>query len=424
MRGANGAIPMARTIPPARITSQTSRGFTGHEELNSVGLVHMNGRVYDPLLARFGTADPMTESPFSTQGWNRYSYVGNSPLNFTDPSGYCFMGCFWKSAFRAIGNFFRQNWGAIVQIAAAAICSAVGGPGLGSACGAVASAIVTGITSGDLGKALRAGLISAVTAIAFYGIGDLTGNFEGSLPWLGGHGPLEFGSPAHLFNIAGHALVGCASAMAKGGKCGPGALSGAAGSFGGPLMEGLGFAPKLVATSVLGGLASVAGGGKFADGAVTAAFGYLFNYFGRNWHEFAHRSLICQSSQLGCTKPIVFDGLLQHAYPGQPEGSVIPDEGAGGIVIGNNPVFTTVDRENWSITNYTLEEHSFCCGYVKRTVVEIEGGIYVDTYGSGNNRNIFWAGLNWFAGHGGFIGPNEGIRRHVRSYGVPRGYGP
>ena len=64
----------------------------------------------------------MTESPFSTQGWNRYSYVGNSPVNFTDPSGYCFMGCFWQPAFQAIGNFLRQNWGAILQIAAAAVC--------------------------------------------------------------------------------------------------------------------------------------------------------------------------------------------------------------------------------------------------------------------------------------------------------------
>jgi RHS repeat-associated protein len=215
--------------PSGSITSQTSRGFTGHEELDSVGLVHMNGRVYDPLLARFGTADPMTESPFSTQGWNRYSYVGNSPLNFTDPSGYCFMGCFWKPIFRAIGNFFRQNWGAIVQIAAAAICSAMGGPSLGSACGAIASAIVTGITSGDLGKALRAGLISAVTAIAFYGIGELTGSLglEGVIdPVRGGHGPLEFMSEAHIFNMAGHAAVGCGSAVASGGKCGPGALSG------------------------------------------------------------------------------------------------------------------------------------------------------------------------------------------------------
>ena len=53
------------------ITSQTTRGFTGHEELSDVALVHMNGRVYDPLLGRFGTADPTTENPFSTQGWNR-----------------------------------------------------------------------------------------------------------------------------------------------------------------------------------------------------------------------------------------------------------------------------------------------------------------------------------------------------------------
>ena len=222
----------------------------------------------------------MTESPFSTQGWNRYSYVGNSPLNFTDPSGYCFMGCFWKSAFRAIGNFFRQNWGSLVQIAAAAICSAVGGPGLGSACGAIASAIVTGITSGDLGKALRAGLISAVTAIAFYGVGELTGSLglEGVLdPDLGGHGPLGFMSEAHLFNVAGHAAVGCGSAVASGGKCGPGALSAGAGSFVGPMVENAGFYGGLVITSTVGGLASVAGGGKFGNGAVTAAFGYLFN---------------------------------------------------------------------------------------------------------------------------------------------------
>jgi len=190
------------------------------------------------------------------------------------------MGCFWKPAFKAIGNFFRQNWGAIVQIAAAAICSAVGGPGLGSACGVIATTIITGITSGDLGKALRAGLISAVTAIAFYGIGELTGSLglEGVLdPDLGGHGPLGFMSEAHLFNVAGHAAVGCGSAVASGGKCGPGALSAAAGSFATPLAQRAGFYGGLVITSTAGGLASVAGGGKFGNGAVTAAFGYLFN---------------------------------------------------------------------------------------------------------------------------------------------------
>jgi RHS repeat-associated protein len=108
--------------PAGAITSEASRGFTGHEQLDAVGLIHMNGRVYDPLLGRFGTPDPMTENPFSTQGWNRYSYVGNSPTNFADPSGYCFLGCFWKPIFKAIGNFFKENWGAILQIAAAFVC--------------------------------------------------------------------------------------------------------------------------------------------------------------------------------------------------------------------------------------------------------------------------------------------------------------
>jgi hypothetical protein len=84
-------------------------------------------------------------------------------------------------------------------------------------------------------------------------------------------------SDAHLFNVAGHALVGCASAVMGGGRCGPGALSGAAGSFATPFMEGLGFTQGLVAHAVVGGLAPVAGGGNFVNGAVTAAFGYLFN---------------------------------------------------------------------------------------------------------------------------------------------------
>ena len=42
-------------------------------------------------------------------------------------------------------------------------------------------------------------------------------------------------------------------------------------------MRGLGFQRSLVAHAVIGGLASVAGGGQFANGAITAAFGYLFN---------------------------------------------------------------------------------------------------------------------------------------------------
>ncbi|HDY7863906.1 TPA: hypothetical protein RQK43_003679 [Vibrio vulnificus] len=63
-------------------------GFTGHEMLDDVGLIHMNGRVYDPTLARFLSADPFIQDKwFATQAFNRYSYVQNNPLSYTDPTG-------------------------------------------------------------------------------------------------------------------------------------------------------------------------------------------------------------------------------------------------------------------------------------------------------------------------------------------------
>uniref|UniRef100_UPI001E3EEAC9 RHS repeat domain-containing protein n=1 Tax=Marinimicrobium alkaliphilum TaxID=2202654 RepID=UPI001E3EEAC9 len=66
----------------------TTRGYTDHEHLDEVGLIHMNGRVYDPKLARFVQADPIVQDPRTTRSLNRYSYVWNNPLNATDPSGF------------------------------------------------------------------------------------------------------------------------------------------------------------------------------------------------------------------------------------------------------------------------------------------------------------------------------------------------
>ena len=69
--------------------AHTNRGFTGHEQLDSTGLIHMNGRVYDPSIGRFMSADPIVQAPSFSQSYNRYAYVFNNPLSFTDPSGYC-----------------------------------------------------------------------------------------------------------------------------------------------------------------------------------------------------------------------------------------------------------------------------------------------------------------------------------------------
>ena len=63
------------------------RGYTGHEHLESVGLVHMNGRLYDPRLRRFLSPDNYIQDITNTQNFNRYGYVLNNPLMYWDPSG-------------------------------------------------------------------------------------------------------------------------------------------------------------------------------------------------------------------------------------------------------------------------------------------------------------------------------------------------
>jgi RHS repeat-associated protein len=62
------------------------RGYTGHEHLNQFGLINMNARLYDPLLARFLAPDPFVASGL-TNDFNRYVYARNNPMMYTDPSG-------------------------------------------------------------------------------------------------------------------------------------------------------------------------------------------------------------------------------------------------------------------------------------------------------------------------------------------------
>ena len=67
---------------------RTARGFTGHEQLDRTGLVHMGGRLYDPQLGRFLSPDPYVADPTMGQDWNAYSYVANSPMSYLDPTGH------------------------------------------------------------------------------------------------------------------------------------------------------------------------------------------------------------------------------------------------------------------------------------------------------------------------------------------------
>jgi|GEM_PF-4727861 len=63
-------------------------GFTGYEHLDDFSLINMNGRMYDPILSMFLSPDPFIQSPETTQNYNRYAYVLNNPLKYTDPTGF------------------------------------------------------------------------------------------------------------------------------------------------------------------------------------------------------------------------------------------------------------------------------------------------------------------------------------------------
>ncbi|WP_340198634.1 RHS repeat-associated core domain-containing protein [Ascidiimonas sp. W6] len=125
----------------------TDRGYTGHEHIKSVGLVNMNARMYDPTLHRFLGPDNYIQDPFSSQNYNRYGYVLNNPLMYTDPSG----------NFAFLAFLGAVLYGALVGAAVAAVTytaiSLITGTfslsGLGNAVlmGAVGGAISGGLSS-------------------------------------------------------------------------------------------------------------------------------------------------------------------------------------------------------------------------------------------------------------------------------------
>src|SRR5690554_5260323 len=120
------------------------RGYTGHEHLQGVGLINMNARLYDPKLHRFLGADNFMQDPTNSQGFNRYGYVWNNPLKFTDPNGEyivtamivgAILGAYLGGS-AANDNFnpFQWDWSAgstLTGIAGGAVMGAISGASFG-----------------------------------------------------------------------------------------------------------------------------------------------------------------------------------------------------------------------------------------------------------------------------------------------------
>src|SRR5574338_1319626 len=49
------------------------------------GLMYYGARWYDPYLNHFTQPDSIVPDPYNPQGWDRYAYVLNNPLRYTDP---------------------------------------------------------------------------------------------------------------------------------------------------------------------------------------------------------------------------------------------------------------------------------------------------------------------------------------------------
>ena len=185
-----------------QLTSATTlRGYTGHEMLDSVSLIHMNGRVYDPDLGRFLSADPVIQFPGYSQSYNRYSYVLNNPLSYTDPSGFFFkklfkgIGKLFKGVARAVKSVLRTITRNIRTIAAIGVLFI---PGVN----AYADGFVSGLVAS--GGDLKAGLINALTAGAF--------EWVGGVEWA-----THFGDVAFAAKAVAHGVVGGVSSLAQGG---------------------------------------------------------------------------------------------------------------------------------------------------------------------------------------------------------------
>ena len=243
----------------------------------------MNGRVYDPVLGRFLSADPNVDDATDAQGFNRYSYLGNNPLGGTDPSGFfslkdaaIIVAVIVVSVVTAgaalaayMGTTFVGAMGTMFGVAGSASMTLGGAIVAGGAGGFASGFAGSLLNGGSIGDAFKAGIIGGVTGAVTAGLTFEAGSLAQANKWNWFERGLA------------HGAIQGGVTEASGGQFRHGFYAGFAT---GASEEGIGKwaqgspAKGITAAAVVGGTASAIGGGKFANGAVSGAFTYLFNY--------------------------------------------------------------------------------------------------------------------------------------------------
>lgn len=227
------------------------RGYTGHEHLESVGLIHMNARLYDPKLHRFLQADNYIQDTNNTQNYNRYGYCFNNPLKYTDPSG----------------NFIQIGVAIAIGVAVALathIIQAVnnnqpltfGGIMTTTVIAAFSSAASFGVGEGVTGNIGNFYLCASVQAVAH-------GTLQGGLTYMQGGKFWSGFAAGSISSIVSSAWRGGISSKTTGNITTERVIDGLGGEF---ANSGVG---TIFFGTISGGAGSALTGGNFWQGAVT-----------------------------------------------------------------------------------------------------------------------------------------------------------
>ena len=177
------------------------RGFTGHEHLEMFGLINMNARLYDPVLGRFLSPDPIVQVPDFTQSYNGYSYALNNPLSYKDPNGESLILAAaiiggWIGMGTAMVSSDKSGWGLAGDMFKGLFVGAASGAAGAWAGGAVAGSITAGgfingslsglaggfgggfvgcsgnawLSGAGFGAGLKAGFVGGALSAAFSGL--------------------------------------------------------------------------------------------------------------------------------------------------------------------------------------------------------------------------------------------------------------
>ncbi|MEI8055659.1 MAG: RHS repeat-associated core domain-containing protein, partial [bacterium] len=324
----------------------TNKGFTGHETIEGVNLIHMEGRVYDPVVGRFLSADPFVQDSSNSQCLNRYSYCVNNPIAFTDPTGF-FNVFHWveKNVLRPIFHFV-QDVGQAIWNGVKNVGEAIGS-GIKSALKNPYVAAFAGVAIGIVTSGLGLGWVATAACMSGYsGVATLTSggslrdafmvaglNFATVAIWRGAGTILSqinsIGFDKFVAHSLVHGMVGGGVRAIEGGSFKDGFLAASVAavlpvnSIGGVEQSRmLIIAERTLAAGVVGGTVAAVTGGNFANGTTTAAYAELFNDLGHlgaeTMRQYASKEALKMAmgpnSVVAAMRPIDFPGLNNFMY--------------------------------------------------------------------------------------------------------------